>query len=183
MCLNNSRPACIWQVRNVSITGSESLLTYPELSPIIDEAIIRWSNSNLVDETMLALLEEVNLSMDELEAIRLADLEGKYQEDAAKKMKVSRQTFGNIITSAHKKIADSLVNSKALKIKGGVVKMMEKHFICYDCKNGWTLPYGAGRPNECPSCKSQNIHRAPEDRGRARAGGFGRGRGRCGRAM
>ena len=47
------------------------------------------------------LLEEVNLSMDELEAIRLADLEGKYQEDAAKKMNVSRQTFGNIISSAH----------------------------------------------------------------------------------
>ena len=72
-------------------------------------------------------LEEVNLTMDELEAIRLADLEEMYQEDAAKKMDVSRQTFGNIITSAHKKIADTLVNSKALKIEGGVVKMMERY--------------------------------------------------------
>lgn len=130
------------------------------------------------------LLEEVNLSMDELEAIRLADLEGKYQEDAAKKMNVSRQTFGNIITSAHKKIADSLVNSKALKIEGGVVKMMERYFVCYECKHEWTLPYGSGRPNECPKCKSLNIHRVPQDRGWARAGGgFGRGRGRCGRAV
>ena len=126
------------------------------------------------------LLEEVNLSMDELEAIRLADLQGKYQEDAAKKMNISRQTFGNIISSAHKKVADVLVNSKALKIEGGVIKMMERHFLCYECKNEWTLPYGAGRPNECPKCKGLNIHRAPQDRGWARAGwGGGRGRGRC----
>ena len=37
-------------------------------------------------------------------------------------MKISRQTFGNIIESAHKKIADAIVNGKALKIEGGVVK-------------------------------------------------------------
>lgn len=129
-------------------------------------------------------LEEINLAMDELEAVRLADLEGLYQEEAAKKMDVSRQTFGNIIASARKKIADALVNSKALKMEGGEIKMVERHFTCYDCKNEWTLPYGAGRPNDCPKCKSTNIHRAPQDRGWARAGhGFGRGRGRCGRAV
>jgi len=129
-------------------------------------------------------LEEVNLTMDELEAIRLADLEDKYQEDAAKKMGISRQTFGNIIKSAHNKIADALLNSKALKIEGGVVKMMEKHFVCYDCKNEWVLSYGSERPNDCPKCKSLNIHRAPQDRGWARGGGgFGRGRGRCGRSI
>lgn len=126
------------------------------------------------------MLEEVNLAMDELEAVRLADLEGMYQEKAAKKMDVSRQTFGNILASAHKKIADTLVNSKALKIEGGVVKMMERHFVCYDCKKEWTLPYGAGRPDECPECESKNIHRAEHDRGWARGGwGHGRGRGRC----
>lgn len=68
------------------------------------------------------MLEEVNLTLDELEAIRLADWQGLYQEDAAKKMNISRQTFGNIINSAHKKIADVLLNSKALKIEGGIVK-------------------------------------------------------------
>lgn len=128
----------------------------------------------------LDALEEVNLTMDELEAVRLADLEEMYQENAAKKMNISRQTFGNIITSAHRKIADSLVNSKALKIEGGIVKMMERHFICYDCRHEWTSPYGAGRPSECPQCKSANIHRAPQDRGWARGVGFGRGR--CRRA-
>jgi len=67
-------------------------------------------------------LEEVNLTLDELEAVRLADFEGLYQEAAAKKMDISRQTFGNIINSAHKKIADVLLNAKALKIEGGKVK-------------------------------------------------------------
>ena len=70
-------------------------------------------------------LEKVNLTMDELEAIRLADAENVYQEEAAKKMNISRQTFGNILISAHKKIADCLLNTKALKIEGGVVEMVK----------------------------------------------------------
>jgi len=71
------------------------------------------------------MLEEVKLALDELEAVRLADLEGLYQEDAAKKMNISRQTFGNIINSAHKKIADALLNAKALKIEGGTVERVD----------------------------------------------------------
>lgn len=70
----------------------------------------------------LSMLEEVVLTIDELESMRLADLEGLYQEAAAGKMMISRQTFGNIIARAHKKVADALVNSKALKIEGGAVK-------------------------------------------------------------
>jgi predicted DNA-binding protein (UPF0251 family) len=120
----------------------------------------------------------VILQIDEVEAIRLADLEELYQEDAAKKMHVSRQTFGNIIDSAHKKIADAIVNSKAIKIKGGEVEMDERQFVCYECKNEWSLPYGGGKPMECPKCGSKNIHRAPQDRGWAGRRG-GRGQGRC----
>jgi len=70
----------------------------------------------------LESLEEVNLTLDELEALRLADWQGLYQKDAAKKMEISRQTFGNIINTAHKKVADVLLNAKALKIEGGKVK-------------------------------------------------------------
>ena len=112
----------------------------------------------------VTMLEEIELTLDELEAVRLADLEELYQEDAAGKMKISRQTFGNIINSAHKKIADALLNGKALRIKGGVVQMIERHFVCYDCKHEWTSPHGVGRPSECPQCKSTNIHRAPRRR-------------------
>lgn len=62
-------------------------------------------------------LAEVSLQADELEAIKFADLDGLYQEDAALKMKISRQTFGRIIESAHKKIADAIINGKALKLE------------------------------------------------------------------
>jgi len=71
----------------------------------------------------LSVLQHINLTIDELEAIRLADLEGLYQEDAAKRMNVSRQTFGRMLESAHKKIADALVNGKALLIKGGPIEL------------------------------------------------------------
>jgi uncharacterized protein len=68
-------------------------------------------------------LEEVILTLDETEAIRLADLEGLYQEKAAARMKVSRQTFGNIIHAAHAKIAEAIIQGKALKIEGGACRM------------------------------------------------------------
>ena len=64
----------------------------------------------------MRLLEEVELELDEIEAIRLADLEGLYQVDAAARMGVSRQTFGNIIARAHKKVASALLGGKALRI-------------------------------------------------------------------
>ena len=69
----------------------------------------------------VSMLEEVVLTLDEFEAVRLADFECLYQEDGARKMNISRQTFGRIIDSAHKKIADVLINGKALKIEGGEV--------------------------------------------------------------
>lgn len=71
----------------------------------------------------LSVLQRITLTVDELEAVRLADLQGLYQEQAAEKMNVSRQTFGRIIESAHKKIADALVNGKALSIEGGIVEL------------------------------------------------------------
>jgi predicted DNA-binding protein (UPF0251 family) len=72
----------------------------------------------------LSVLEEVILTVDEFEAIRLTDLEGLYQADAAEKMSVSRQTLGRILETAHKKIADALVHGKALLIKGGPIQII-----------------------------------------------------------
>ncbi len=126
----------------------------------------------------LSDLEEVILTLDEFEAIRLADLEKLYQEKAAEKMKISRQTFGRIVDSAHEKIAEALVEGKALKIEGGEISMAEaiavRKFKCEDCQHTWELPYGTGRPDSCPSCKGENIYRT-EGSGR----GPGQGRGRC----
>lgn len=64
----------------------------------------------------LAQLAEVRLELDELEAVRLADLEGLYQADVALRMGVSRQTVGNILARAHRKIADALLNGHALAL-------------------------------------------------------------------
>lgn len=113
-------------------------------------------------------LDEVSLTIDECEAIRLADLEGLYQEQAAEKMGVSRQTFGNIIESARKKIADSIINGKSLKITGGSIDMLalnERNFKCASCAHTWSVPYGTTRPFECPSCNSENIRRDEKDKG------------------
>ena len=98
--------------------------------------------------------ETVSLTRDELEAIRLADFEGLYQEQAAGKMKISRQTFGNIIASAHKKVADFLINSKHLSIGGGMVEINQCRFICGACQHTWSISCGTDRPRECPQCKS-----------------------------
>jgi uncharacterized protein len=66
-------------------------------------------------------LEETSLEMDELEAVRLADFEGMYHEDAAVKMNISRATFGRILSNARCKVADAIVNGKALKIENSSV--------------------------------------------------------------
>ena len=67
----------------------------------------------------LSMLEEVDLSIDELEALRLCDLKDLEQKEAAKKMKISQSTLQRILTSARKKVAEALTNGKAIKIRKG----------------------------------------------------------------
>jgi predicted DNA-binding protein (UPF0251 family) len=63
--------------------------------------------------------EVITIARDELEAIRLADLEGLYQEAAAERMGVSRPTFARILTRAHSVVAEGLIEGKALLIEPG----------------------------------------------------------------
>jgi predicted DNA-binding protein (UPF0251 family) len=70
-------------------------------------------------------LEQVTLTLDEVEALRLADLNGLYQEQAAEQMKISRPTFARIVEEARRKVADALIHGKALRLEGGVVRMKE----------------------------------------------------------
>ncbi len=127
----------------------------------------------------------INLQLDELEALRLADVLGMTQEEGAEAMEVSRSTFGRILESAHRKTARALVEKCALKIEGGPVTMRSRNFQCRDCGHSWSEPFGSGRPQNCPECKSNNIFRTnpgPSYGGggnRGRAGG-GRGRNRGG---
>lgn len=114
----------------------------------------------------VAQLEEIVLTIDELEALRLADLEGLYHDQAATRMNISRPTFGRIVGSARKKVAGALVKGKALRIEGGSVELPAmRSFSCSDCGHTWELPFGTGRPEDCPSCGSSAFRRADGRRG------------------
>ena len=71
-------------------------------------------------------LNESILTIDELESVRLKDLEGLEQETAAKKMNISQPTFHRLVLSARKKIADAIVNGKAIKIEGGNFEFIKR---------------------------------------------------------
>jgi predicted DNA-binding protein (UPF0251 family) len=117
-------------------------------------------------------LTELVLGIDELEAIRLADLEGLYQEQAAEQMHVSRQTFGRIISVARGKVAKALVEGMSLRIEGGEIEMEDmRKFRCSECEHEWQEPFGTGRPDGCPKCHSTDFRRTDGSRG----SGTGRG--------
>lgn len=78
-------------------------------------------------------LEEESLRYEELEAIRLKDLQGLEQEACAERMGVSRPTFHRIISSARNKLARALVEGKAIRIEGGNYKLITDHLRCTDC--------------------------------------------------
>ena len=71
-------------------------------------------------------LEEIILTLDELEAIRLIDIEETEQGKAAKQMEISQPTLSRLLKSARKKIADALINGKAIKVEGGNYKFMKQ---------------------------------------------------------
>lgn len=101
-----------------------------------------------------SILEEVVITLDEFEALRLADFEGLYQENSAANMNISRQTFGRIIDSARKKIADALVHGKALRIEGGIVSFEENGSIkCSSCDNSANCCKESGGLPSCPRCR------------------------------
>ncbi|HOV60080.1 MAG TPA: DUF134 domain-containing protein [Candidatus Hydrogenedentes bacterium] len=125
---------------------------------------------------------ELVLGHDELEAIRLADMEGLYQDEAASRMNISRQTFARVVAMARHKVARALVEGKPLRVEGGVVEVQTmRKFQCAQCNHAWEIPHGSGRPTACPACGSGAFHRHPGDRGPAGTQGPCRhGRRRCG---
>jgi predicted DNA-binding protein (UPF0251 family) len=74
--------------------------------------------------------EEVVVIVEEIEALRLSDFEGMEQDIASEKMNVSRGTFQRIINQARFKIADALVNGKAIKISGGHYEVVCGKGLC-----------------------------------------------------
>ena len=105
------------------------------------------------------LLEEVRLSVEEAEALRLKDLERLEQEEGAQKMNISRPTFQRVLGSARSKVADALLNGKAMRIEGGNFEMALRRFHCLS-GHSWDVPFETmitNPPEACPACKSPNI--------------------------
>lgn len=75
------------------------------------------------------MLESVNLAFEELEAIRLKDLEGLEQTEAARQMNISRATFQRVLKSARTKLSDALINGKAIRIEGGNYAVSNRNHI------------------------------------------------------
>jgi len=106
----------------------------------------------------LRVLAETALESDELEALRLADMEGCYHEEAALRMKISRQTFGNIVKAARKKVADALVSGKAIRLESEPCTVAEGCACsCEDCGGTLEPQAPAGWPGLCPHCGSRHA--------------------------
>lgn len=88
-------------------------------------------NSKIMDN------DQIIMTVDEYETIRLIDLEGMMQEECADRMNVARTTVQRIYNDARKKIAESLVNGNVLRIEGGDYMLYdesEKRFGCRRCR-------------------------------------------------
>jgi predicted DNA-binding protein (UPF0251 family) len=106
-------------------------------------------------------LEEVRLTIDQMEALRLADLEGLSQEEAGQRMGVSRATFGRIVQRARHVVAEAIIHGKAILLEGGnyQVKKAPREFVCRDCGQQWNEICGTGRPERCPACGCLHFYR------------------------
>lgn len=104
-------------------------------------------------------IEEVSLTMEEIEAVRLKDLEGLNQEEAAEKMNVSRPTFQRILVEARQKIAESLIRGKAIRFRGGDYKLADD-IHCPRCGRNYKRKIlkesgqkNHARSGDCPKCQ------------------------------
>lgn len=105
----------------------------------------------------LRSLEEVQLSLEEAEALRLKDLEGLEQGQSAEKMNISRPTFQRVLASARKKTADALLTGKAIRIEGGNFEMAYRRFRC-QVGHVWEVETSTSvTPALCPTCSVSDI--------------------------
>jgi len=97
-------------------------------------------------------LEELILSVEEIEAIRLKDSEGLEQEECAESMRVSRATFQRILSGARSKLAEAIIEGKAIKVEGGNYHIANSNYRCLKCKKMFEDENGEARGKRlhCP---------------------------------
>ncbi len=101
-------------------------------------------------------LEEVALTIEEVEALRLKDIEGLEQESCAERMGISRPTFQRILTSARQKLTHALVEGKAIRLEGGNYEYVSRRFRCAECRTEWDGQPAETEPS-CPKCGSEEV--------------------------
>ncbi|MHA1167320.1 MAG: DUF134 domain-containing protein [Candidatus Hodarchaeales archaeon] len=105
-------------------------------------------------------LEVIVLSDVELDCLRYADLDDEKQTESASKMSISQPSFSRHLKIARRKVADALINGKALTIETGQFPVIKTRFFkCVNCNNSWGLSVGTGRPESCPKCGSTDFFR------------------------
>jgi len=99
----------------------------------------------------LRSLEQMIITVDELEAMRLADFLEMTQEEVAQKMQVSRPTVTRMLARAHRAVADALAHGKAICIKGGDYRLGQQGDSC----GQWSELEGDAALPDCCSCQVQ----------------------------
>ncbi len=107
----------------------------------------------------LESLDTVTLLHEELEALRLADLEGCHQEAAAAQMGISRSSFQRMVTEARRKLIYALVQGAALHIEGGAFRVAAVCWRCDTCGAAWEVTHGSGEgaAATCPVCHGHEL--------------------------
>ncbi|MHB1335583.1 MAG: DUF134 domain-containing protein [Candidatus Humimicrobiaceae bacterium] len=107
-------------------------------------------------------LNTVCVTVDEYEAVRLADYEKLKHGEAAKKMNISRPTFTRLLESAHNKISDAIVNGKAVRIEGGDFNFLGNRYQCRRCGYFWNIKKYISPDISCPDCGGSEINNIGE---------------------
>jgi uncharacterized protein len=112
-------------------------------------------------------LEQIDLTLDEFEALRLADHLNLSHEEAAAEMEISRSTFTRLIDKARGKMAEFIIKGRVLNIEGGNIHFRNNIIQCQSC--GYMFKTNIKKAfTECPECHSINLIN--------HAGGFGHGK-------
>jgi predicted DNA-binding protein (UPF0251 family) len=137
---------------------------------------VKWRCVDFVPQA--TYFKPAGIPLYSMEDVRLSieDLEGLEQEECAERMHISRPTFHRVLESARKKLADALINGKAIRVEGGNFEMSARRFRCNNDGHEWEVPFEAmiSAPSPvCPECNGFDTQPAYP------AAGFGRGV--CGR--
>ena len=164
----------------ISLAKLQNYLHYEHMCIIFVETIrmSRPKNNRIVNEPPIfstfkpvgmrsSELDMVRLSLDEFEAMRLADNIGLSHEEAADEMEISRSTFTRLVEGARKKVSDFLISGKVLSIDGGSIHFRQNIIRCRQCGHMFKTNFTKSI-SECPVCHSGQLINF--------AGGFGHGK-------